>query len=649
MKSNLSRTVLVIIMALFISWPVGASAAYEFSTMPNVKTEMLNAEYWISKMNDPDKVIMSASEVESFNRDIVKDMPGSVFDLPAYPTYVTASKLNLLINQSFPKEPCYLNGKEVDATFWAELKKRINIAGIEDKQQVEYAFTVKRSNIKIFPTTEIIGDEADDPAFDLFQDSSILPAEPLVVLHHSADRSWYFVQMYNCTGWVPAVDIALCDRDTWLKYQREKDFIIVTANRLRLDANPLSPETSELEFTMGCKLPILETSELKGSLDMRVPHGNYLLKLPVRNEDGELEFKMTPLPVSNDVVEGYLPYTRANIIRQAFKMQGDRYCWGGMLGGRDCSSLVMELYRCFGFRLARNSDAQEISTGKTFSFKNHSTAYRETLLQNVLPGASLHFPGHEMLYLGEDGGRYYVINALGNYAQPQPGQTKLESIRVRSVVVNELSVQRANGKQWLEQLTSAKQLEKSSFTDLQDHPDRLIIEKLADQGIVKGKNDNRFDPDGIVTRAEFAVMLCHYLNLEPDAALAANSFTDLKDDWYAGPVGGLLRSGIITNPGDARFNPQEPLTRSSIAVLLSRLPQNGVNTVAKDQSNPLQAYSDYKNVPEWAYGGLVFALTNGVISTQGFDLIAPADSVSRAEAAVALYRMSGLKDSRPSD
>ncbi len=643
MNEYLSKSLLVICVAFVLSWPVGLAVAYEFSTMPNVKAEMLKADYWINKMSDADRLIMSACEIENFNQEIIQDMPGSVLDLTAYPSNVSGVKLNLLIKRSFPAEPSYMDGQIVAPAFWTELETRMNLAGIEDKQQVEYAFTVRRSNLKIFPATEIIGDEPDDPAFDLFQDSSVLPAEPLIVLHHSADRKWYFVQMYNCAGWLPATDIGICDRADWLKYQQEKDFLLVTANRLRLDANPLVPEITELEFTMGCKLPLVKAGELNAPLDMRVPHGNYLLKLPVRNAVGNLDFKIAPLPVSNDVVVGYLPYTRANIIRQAFKMQGDRYCWGGMLGGRDCSSLVMELYRCFGFRLARNSDAQEISTGKTISFKNHSTAYRESLMGKVLPGASLHFPGHEMLYLGEDGGRYYVINALGVYARPQPDQPKLETVRVRSVVINDLSIQRANGSRWLEQLTTAKQLEKSSFSDLNNHPDRLIIERMADKYIVQGKSKTQFDPYASVTRAEFTVMLSNCLRLEPDPVMAANQFGDVKDQWYAGAVGALLKSGLITAPRDARFNPQVPISRASMAVILSRLPQNTQgDQVQARQTNLLQSYPDYQAVPDWACDGLEFALTSGIMRVKTPNLIAPSDPISRAEAAVILDRLTGL-------
>lgn len=461
MYKYLLKTFMLISISIVIAinWTVSPVAAYEFSKMPNVDNEMLYADHWIKQLPNPDKIIMSVEEIDNFNQDILREVPGSVLDLKSYPESLSRTQLRLLLDQSFPDEPSYIGDQLVAPGFWTELQKQINLDSIEETNQVKYGFTVRRSNLKIFPTASIIGDEPGDPGFDLFQNSTVLAAEPLLILHHSADLQWYFVQINNCGGWLPAVDVAISDRETWLEYQDQKDFLVVTANHLKLDADPLNPEISELEFSMGCKLPLVGATESSAALDMRVAHGNYLIKLPTRNVVGQLEFKIAALPISNDVVEGYMPYTRANIIRQAFKMQGDRYCWGGMLNGRDCSSMVMELYRCFGFRLARNSEAQAISTGKTVSFKNYDRVERENLMNQIMPGAVLHFPGHEMLYLGEEGGRYYVISALGSYARYKTGDSGLETVRVRSVVINDLSIMRANGNQWLDELTTAKQLE----------------------------------------------------------------------------------------------------------------------------------------------------------------------------------------------
>ncbi|MEN6391530.1 MAG: SH3 domain-containing protein [Syntrophomonas sp.] len=459
MYHYLMKSLLIVVVAVSLICPAGLAGAYQVQTMSNVTAEMLQADYWINKTADPDRIILDTVQIEKFNREIIRRLPNTVYNLANYPSSFTREELTGFINLPFPSEPSYMGSEVVGSAYWQGLKKQMNLDGLLAINQVRYGFTVKRSNLKVYPTADVIGDEPGDPGFDLFQSTAVFPAQPLVILHHSRDGQWYYVQIYNYKGWLPAANIAVCDRDAWLKYQNPSEFLVVTGSRLRLDNDPLLPEISEMEFTMGTRLPLVKVEEIPDSIRNRRPYQNYIVSLPIRNESGQGEFTMAPIPISNDVTVGYLPYTRANIIRQAFKMQGERYCWGGMLDGRDCSSLVMELYSCFGFKLARNSDEQEASAGKTVKFNGYGLTGREQLLKAVSPGASLHFPGHEMLYLGEDGGSYYVINDLGFFGEIVPGEAKPRYIRTRTVVINDLNLIRASGKRWIDELTTAKVME----------------------------------------------------------------------------------------------------------------------------------------------------------------------------------------------
>jgi NlpC/P60 family len=61
---------------------------------------------------------------------------------------------------------------------------------------------------------------------------------------------------------------------------------------------------------------------------------------------------------SKDTSADYLPLTRANIIRQAFKFLGERYGWGDLYNGRDCSGFASDVYRSMDVLLPPNSGAQ---------------------------------------------------------------------------------------------------------------------------------------------------------------------------------------------------------------------------------------------------------------------------------------------------
>ena len=561
---------IVLFVGVVISF--NTASAQTVRTMPNVSNEMQNPQYWIEKMNNPNEMIMTLAEINEFNKALQKELPSHVVDLSILPERYTKNALEQYINLPFPKEDAYVEGKKLTENDWNQLRGQLNLQALKDTNPVQYGFTVIRTNLKIFPTPAIVSDEAADLAFDQFQDSAILANEPVLILHQSLDKKWLYIRMYNCGGWVLASDIGICsNREAWLKNQQQEQFLVVTGNQIKLDNNPFSPATSDMEFTMGTILPLATKSEILDFVDGRAPYDNYVVKMPIRLSNGTVSYKLALIPVSKDVRVGFLPYTRANIIKQAFKMQGDRYGWGGMLGARDCSALVLELYRCFGFNLPRNAETQSKGPGKIADLSELSISGKSKLLDALLPGATLHFPGHVMLYLGKDSDRYYVISALGSFAEFSPQSEQANIIRTRTVVVNDLGLKRGSGKQWLEALTVGKQWEQSQFEDLEGWADKKIVEDLANQFIINGRDKLHFDPAADITRAEFSVMLAKALKLEEDQPYALQKFKDVEGGGYTGAIGALARKGYISGGTDGRFYPDQHLTYEQMQSMAERI------------------------------------------------------------------------------
>ncbi len=66
----------------------------------------------------------------------------------------------------------------------------------------------------------------------MFQETAVGAAEPVLILHHSLDKQWYLVQVYNYCGWVSASDLAVTkSKVTWLEYVNADKFLVVTGNR----------------------------------------------------------------------------------------------------------------------------------------------------------------------------------------------------------------------------------------------------------------------------------------------------------------------------------------------------------------------------------------------------------------------------------
>lgn len=87
-----------LVSAIAINWTVSPVAAYEFSKMPNVDNEMLYADYWIKQLPNPNKIIMSVEEIDNFNQDIIRDVPGTVLNLKTYPESLARIQLRLLLD-----------------------------------------------------------------------------------------------------------------------------------------------------------------------------------------------------------------------------------------------------------------------------------------------------------------------------------------------------------------------------------------------------------------------------------------------------------------------------------------------------------------------------------------------------------------------
>ena len=434
------------------------------ATLPTVSKEMYYPEFWVSKLSDGQNVIMDQKAIQTFNKQLRTQLPSVLFELENQPTSWSKADLLGMLEPSFPDYPVFLNGKEVLPAYYQKLENNMNFKGLQENNPVRYAFTVKRTHMRTYPTNDFVVDSPTDKEFDNFQETAVDPATPLLVLHTSTDKKWNYVRMHNYTGWVPTSDIAITtNRDSWLSYTKSQKFLVCTGTKLSLGYNPWSPALSELEFEMGTKIPLAQASDnIPNVVDNQSISGNYVVKLPVRNANGSLGFKLALIPVSTDVSEGYLPYTRENILRQAFKIQGERYGWGGLFESKDCSSFVMDVYLTFGIELPRNTSQQVKIEGNKVNLADiTSIEERAKLISTLKPGAILYKKGHCVLYIGEHNGKQYAlhnINTYGNINAPNADGT-LNAITLNEVTITDLNLPLVSGKQLIEVFNAGNQYE----------------------------------------------------------------------------------------------------------------------------------------------------------------------------------------------
>jgi cell wall-associated NlpC family hydrolase len=204
---------------------------------------------------------------------------------------------------------------------------------------------------------------------------------------------------------------------------------------------------------MGTKLILTSEQEIS-----KTGMEYYVVKLPIKTKGGYLEFTDALIAKSKDAVKGYLPYNRENIIKQAFKMQGEKYDWGNKFEGRDCSSFIADIYKTFGLILPRNAGDQEKGYGKQYKFaQGDDIEKRNKILDNVKPGAAIFLSGHVTMYLGKVDGIHYMIHDFLAYGRKDGD--KYVSVPVSAVAATSTLLPVTSGAPYIQKFNTAVQFE----------------------------------------------------------------------------------------------------------------------------------------------------------------------------------------------
>ncbi|SEN60983.1 S-layer homology domain-containing protein [Paenibacillus sp. OV219] len=168
------------------------------------------------------------------------------------------------------------------------------------------------------------------------------------------------------------------------------------------------------------------------------------------------------------------------------------------------------------------------------------------------------------------------------------------------------------------------------------------IEVLAAKGAIEGRKAGAFEPNGQVTRAEFAKMLIRALDLDKTAV--TGKFTDVKaTDWFAPYVAAAVEAGIINGRTETTFVPNATITRAEMAVMVARALEatKGVKASA-DDLKALEAFKDAGDINASLKDGVAFAANKGlVVGDKG--KFNPNATATRAQAAVTIYRAYNFK------
>lgn len=162
------------------------------------------------------------------------------------------------------------------------------------------------------------------------------------------------------------------------------------------------------------------------------------------------------------------------------------------------------------------------------------------------------------------------------------------------------------------------------------------VQDAVDMGLMAGVSADRFDPKGTVTRAMVAQIL--YAREGKPTVSGAAAISDVPANaWFHNAMQWAKGQGVIAGYPDGRMDPNAPVTREQLAVILHSYAQKKGMNVSKTAD--LSGYADSAAVSVWAKDAMSWAVGSGLISGRSATTLAPAGPATRAECAVIFTQM----------
>ena len=174
------------------------------------------------------------------------------------------------------------------------------------------------------------------------------------------------------------------------------------------------------------------------------------------------------------------------------------------------------------------------------------------------------------------------------------------------------------------------------------------VDFVKASGLMNGVGDNRFDPDGSVTRA-MVITVLYRLADKPSVKGQSNPFRDVPNDagcWYRDAVVWAVANGVTNGDGSANvFSPNKAITREQMATMIVRflLSQAELDAASERMIKRLDAktasamlkdeFRDASSISSWAAKYVMICSITGIMNGDTAGTFRPQASLSRAECA----------------
>jgi hypothetical protein len=177
------------------------------------------------------------------------------------------------------------------------------------------------------------------------------------------------------------------------------------------------------------------------------------------------------------------------------------------------------------------------------------------------------------------------------------------------------------------------------FPDVSNHWAKEAVNDMASRLVINGVDENTFEPDRDITRAEFAAIVVRGLGLMRNGT-GKDSFSDVnKDDWYYDAVSIAKEYKLIEGYDNKQFLPNNKITREEAITIISRaMKYTKLDMNVNNVNDQISKFQDSKGISDYAKEAIAICVKNEIIIGSN-NKINPKDNITRAEVATIVRRM----------
>lgn len=223
-------------------------------------------------------------------------------------------------------------------------------------------------------------------------------------------------------------------------------------------------------------------------------------------------------------------------------------------------------------------------------------------------------------------------------------QGLFKAIKTRNEVKGNIEIAYAGSSAKVEVVVTPSILKAIMFSDTYGHWAKDYIGILAAMDKVGGIGKDMYDPEGQLTRAQFLAFLAKATDGIDIKKSQDAGFIDVDSkEWFYSYVNWGYAEGIVSGVGENKFNPNDPITREQMTVMLCKYAVFQRYALPQKEGVSMD-FEDKNMISPWAIDYVSTVVGSEMMRGMGDNFFEPRGIATRAQAAKIIYEYIDTKE-----